>query len=68
MDKNAKKICTCPIKQIKDGVNLDEFAKDKRATVRAAVVKYQPKYRKAVFEAGVTPLVWHAFYGLFLLT
>lgn len=31
MDKNAKKYVHVAIKQIKDGVNLDEFAKDNRS-------------------------------------
>lgn len=43
MDKYAKKYADVAIRQIKEGLYLDEFAKDKRASVRAAVVKYQPQ-------------------------
>lgn len=63
MDKYAKKYADVAIRQIKEGLYLDEFAKDKRASVRAAVVKYQPRYRKAVFDHGnITQDVWLAFY------
>ena len=62
MDKLAKQYADVAIERVKNGLYLDEFAKDKRASVRAAVVKYHPHYRKAVFEKGVTPAVWQAFY------
>ena len=65
MDKLAKTNAQVAIERIKEGLYLDEFAKDKRATVRAAVVKYHPQYRKAVFETGVTPVVWQAFYDVY---
>lgn len=65
MDKLAKTDAQVAIERIKEGLYLDEFAKDKRATVRAAVVKYHPQYRKAVFEKGVTPVVWQAFYDAY---
>ena len=66
MDKLAKQYVDVAIERIKEGLYLDEFAKDKRATVRAAVVKHHPQYRKAVFEKGMTPVVWEAFYGAYL--
>lgn len=62
MDTLAKQYADVAIERVKNGLYLDEFAKDKRASVRAAVVKYHPHYRKAVFEKGVTPAVWQAFY------
>lgn len=65
MDKLAKTNAQVAIERIKEGLYLDEFARDKRATVRAAVVKYHPQYRKAVFEKGVTPVVWQAFYDAY---
>lgn len=65
MDKLAKQYVDVAIECVKKGMYLDEFAKDKRATVRAAVVKYHPQYRKAVFEKGVTPVVWQAFYDAY---
>ena len=66
MDKYAKKYADVAIRQIKEGLYLDEFAKDKRASVRAAVVKYQPRYRKAVFDHGnITQDVWLAFYHVY---
>lgn len=65
MDKLAKTNAQVAIERIKEGLYLDEFAKDKRATVRATVVKYHPQYRKAVFEKGVTPVVWQAFYDAY---
>lgn len=66
MDKLAKQYVEDAIERVKEGLYLDEFAKDKRATVRAAVVTYHPQYRKAVFEYGMTPVVWEAFYGAYL--
>lgn len=62
MDKYAKKYADVAIRQIKEGLYLDEFAKDKRASVRAAVVKYQPRYRKAVFDHGKLHKMfgWHS--------
>lgn len=65
MDKLAKQYVDVAIECVKKGLYLDEFAKDKRATVRAAVVRYHPQYRKAVFEKGVTPVVWQAFYEVY---
>lgn len=65
MDKLAKTDAQAAIERIKEGLYLDEFAKDKRATVRAAVVRYHPQYRKAVFEKGVTPVVWQSFYEVY---
>ena len=65
MDKLAKQYVDVAIECVKKGLYLDEFAKDKRATVRAAVVKYHPRYRKTVFEKGVTPVVWQAFYDAY---
>ena len=63
MDKYAKKYADVAIRRIKEGLYLDEFVKDKRASVRAAVVTYQPRYRKAVFDNGnITQDVWLAFY------
>ena len=65
MDKLAKTDAQVAIERIKEGLYLDEFVKDKRATVRAAVVRCHPQYRKAVFEKGVTPVVWQAFYEVY---
>ena len=65
MDKLAKQYVDVAIECVKKGMYLDEFAKDKRATVRAAVVRHHPQYRKAVFEKGVTPVVWQAFYDVY---
>lgn len=65
MDKLAKTDAQVAIERIKEGLYLDEFAKDKRATVRAAVVRYHPQYRKTVFEKGVTPVVWQSFYEVY---
>ena len=65
MDKLAKQSVDVAIERIKEGLYLDEFAKDKRATVRAAVVRCHPQYRKAVFERGVTPVVWQSFYEVY---
>ena len=65
MDKLAKQYVDVAIECVKKGLYLDEFARDKRATVRAAVVKYYPQYRKAVFKKGVTPVVWQAFYDAY---
>lgn len=67
MDKYAKKYADVAIRRIKEGLYLDEFAKDKRASVRAAVVTYHPRYRKSVFDYGnVTQDVWLAFYDAYL--
>lgn len=65
MDKLAKTDAQVAIERIKEGLYLDEFVKDKRATVRTAVVRCHPQYRKAVFEKGVTPVVWQAFYEVY---
>lgn len=65
MDKLAKQYVDVAIECVKKGLYLDEFARDKRATVRAAVVKYHPQYRKTVFEKGATPVVWQAFYDAY---
>lgn len=65
MDKLAKQYVDVAIECVKKGMYLDEFAKDKRATVRAAVVTHHPQYRKAVFEKSVTPVVWQAFYDVY---
>lgn len=66
MDKYAKKYADVAIRRIKEGLYLDEFAKDKRASVRAAVVTYHPRYRKAVFDYGnITTHVWLAFFDAY---
>lgn len=55
MDKLAKTNAQVAIERIKEGLYLDEFAKDKRATVRAAVVKYHPEAATTVDCFGICP-------------
>lgn len=62
--QNARKYATVAIELVKEGLFLDEFMVDKRATVRSAVVKYQPNLRKIMLTSNVSANVWRTYYNL----
>lgn len=62
--QNARKYATVAIELVKEGLFLDEFMVDKRATVRSAVVEYQPNLRKIMLTSNVSANVWRTYYNL----
>lgn len=62
--QKARKYATVAIELVKEGLFLDEFMTDKRASVRAAVVEYRPHLRKIMLTDKITAAVWRKYYNL----
>lgn len=62
--QKARKYAIVAIELVKEGLFLDEFMVDKRATVRSAVVEYQPNLRKIMLTSNVSANVWRTYYNL----
>lgn len=62
--QKARKYAIVAIELVREGLFLDEFMTDKRATVRSAVVEYHPHLRKIMLTNNVTADVWRTYYNL----
>ena len=60
--QKARKYADVAIELVKEGLFLDEFVTDKRASVRAAIVEHHPQLRNLLLTNNVTANVWRAFY------
>ena len=62
--QKARKYAIVAIELVREGLFLDEFMTDKRASVRAAVVEYHPNLRKIMITDKITAAVWRKYYNL----
>lgn len=62
--QKARKYAIVAIELVREGLFLDEFMTDKRASVRAAVVEYHPHLRKIMLTDKITAAVWRKYYNL----
>ena len=62
--QKARKYAIVAIELVREGLFLDEFMTDKRASVRAAVVEYHPHLRKIMLTEHVSAAVWRKYYNL----
>ena len=62
--KKARKYADVAIELVKEGLFLDEFMTDKRATVRAAIVEHHPNLRKIMLTDKITAAVWRTYFSL----
>lgn len=62
--QKARKYAIVAIELVREGLFLDEFMTDKRASVRAAVVEYHPHLRKIMLTSNITADVWRKYYNL----
>ncbi len=62
--REARKHVGVAIELVKDGLFLDEFVNDKRASVRATIVKCHPHLRSMLLTDDVTAEVWKAFFSV----
>mgnify|MGYP000187152042 CR=1 FL=1 len=62
--QKARKYATVAIELVKEGLFLDEFMVDKRATVRAAIVEHHPHLRKIMLTDKITAAVWRTYFTL----
>lgn len=60
--QKARKYATVAIELVKEGLYLDKFMTDRRASVRAAIVEHHPHLRNILLTDKVTANVWRAFY------
>lgn len=62
--QKARKYADVAIELVKEGLFLDEFVTDKRASVRAAIVEYHPHLRKIMLTDEITAAVWRTYFTL----
>lgn len=62
--QKARKYAIVAIELVREGLFLDEFMTDKRASVRAAVVEYHPNLRKIMLTDNISAAVWRAYFTL----
>lgn len=62
--QKARKYADVAIELVKEGLYLEQFMTDKRASVRAAVVEYHPHLRKIMLTDKITAVVWRKYYNL----
>lgn len=62
--QKARKYAIVAIELVKEGLFLDEFVTDQRATVRAAIVEYHPHLRKIMLTDNITATVWRKYFSL----
>ena len=62
--QKARKYAIVAVELVREGLFLDEFMTDKRASVRAAVVEYHPHLRKIMLTDKITAAVWRKYYNL----
>lgn len=62
--QKARKYADTAIELVKEGLYLDKFMTDRRATVRAAIVEYHPNLRKIMLTDKITAAVWRTYFSL----
>lgn len=62
--QKARKYATVAIELVKEGLFLDEFMTDKRASVRAAIVEHHPHLRKIMLTDNISAAVWRTYFSL----
>lgn len=62
--QKARKYADVAIELVKEGLYLDKFVTDQRATVRAAIVEHHPHLRKIMLTDNISAAVWRAYFTL----
>lgn len=62
--QKARKYADVAIELVKEGLYLDKFMTDKRATVRAAIVEHHPHLRKIMLTDNISAAVWRTYFSL----
>ena len=62
--QKARKYADVAIELVKEGLFLEEFVTDKRASVRAAIVEHHPQLRNILLTNDMSAYVWRAYYRL----
>jgi len=62
--QKARKYAIVAIELVREGLFLDEFMTDKRASVRAAVVEHHPHLRKIMLTDNISAAVWRTYFTL----
>lgn len=62
--QKARKYADVAIELIKEGLYLDKFMTDRRATVRAAIVEHHPHLRKIMLTDNISAAVWRTYFTL----
>ena len=60
--QKARKYADVAIELVKEGLYLDKFVTDQRATVRAAIVEYHPHLRKIMLTDNISAAVWRTYF------
>lgn len=62
--QKARKYADTAIELVKEGLFLDKFVTDQRATVRAAIVEHHPHLRKIMLTDNISAAVWRTYFTL----
>lgn len=62
--QKARKYADVAIELVKEGLYLDKFVTDQRATVRAAIVEHHPHLRKIMLTDNISAAVWRTYFTL----
>ena len=62
--QKARKYADVDIELVKEGLYLDKFVTDQRATVRAAIVEHHPHLRKIMLTDNISAAVWRTYFTL----
>lgn len=62
--QKARKYADVAIELVKEGLFLEEFVTDKRASVRATIVEHHPQLRHILLTDDMSAYVWRAYYRL----
>lgn len=62
--QKARKYADVAIELVKEGLYLDKFMTDRRATVRAAIVEHHPHLRKIMLTDNISDAVWRTYFTL----
>lgn len=62
--QKARKYADVAIELVKEGLYLEQFMTDKRATVRAAIVEHHPHLRKIMLTDNISAAVWRTYFTL----
>lgn len=62
--QKARKYADVAIELVKEGLYLDKFMTDRRATVRAAIVEHHPHLRKIMLTDNISAAVWRTYFTL----
>lgn len=62
--QKARKYADTAIELVKEGLFLDKFVTDQRATVRVAIVEHHPHLRKIMLTDNISAAVWRTYFSL----